>query len=232
MPLQLKVKLSGPLAQGPSAFKEHLKQRLTAGELAARRRLIGNDRNPHHHLPGRHSAHPEEIVSLVAAIGLGPQGTPNCDGFTYEQHQEIKLYRARELASLFPGAEVVNYLNPEGNEMQYDVHFHRNYEDVVAGLEAAGYYKGILAWDPIYHGGLTMFRDHEPLGFHFGVTSEYREEMADYRYRQITFHWKHSARIPGTAIATHLHLDCENPLLGTGHAVNHLIDFLKKPFEK
>jgi len=50
--------------------------------------------------------------------------------------------------------------------------FNRDYDDVIAGCVAAGYYSGPLAWNPFDNAGLQEFRDWEPLGFHFGVTSE------------------------------------------------------------
>jgi hypothetical protein len=90
-------------------------------------------------------------------------------------------------------------------------------------LEKAGYYSGILAYNPIDHSGGREFRTYGSPGFHFKVVypSIQVEATPGEPGYAIT-----NGKEP--AVATDLHIDCNNPVgSGVSGTVKHGADFIR-----
>jgi RHS repeat-associated protein len=123
---------------------------------------------------------------------------------------------ANSVANNIPGATVTT----QGG--QTVINFKENYFDTVARLNKAGYYSGILAYNPIDHSGGTEFRTYGSPGFHFKVAYPQVRVAAPIDQRLL----RGNRNQPATA--TDLHIDCHNPVgSGVKGTVNHALDFVR-----
>jgi RHS repeat-associated protein len=102
------------------------------------------------------------------------------------------------------------------------INFKGSYDETTAQLRKAGYYSGVLAYNPIDHSGGKEFRTYGRPGFHFKVVYPSIEVYA-------TPGEPGYAIVNGSepAVATDLHIDCNNPVgSGASGTIKHAGDFL------
>ncbi len=123
---------------------------------------------------------------------------------------------ARGVASTIPGARV----GIQGG--QTVINFRGSYNQTIGQLQRAGYYSGILAFNPIDHSGGYEFRTYGSPGFHLKVIYPDVEET------QVG--GRMGVRVSNQpAVATDLHIDCNNPVgSGISGTINHGIDFARE----
>lgn len=123
---------------------------------------------------------------------------------------------AQQVASAIPGARV------DTQNKQTVIRFAGNYDQTVRQLNNAGYYSGLLAFDPIYHSGGMEFRTWDSPGFHFNVL--YAEQKG-VPVSPNSPEFK-AVKVNKPAVGTDLHIDCENPVAGLGDALIHGAKFI------
>ncbi len=142
--------------------------------------------------------------------GLCPQTPEPCD-----RSIEAVNRAARNVTSKVNGARV-GILN--GSPV---INFPDDYLQTIDKLDKAGYYSGILAFNPFDHSGGYEFRTYGSPGFHFKVVYANVEETHEGGRLGVRI-----ARDP--AIATDLHIDCNNPVgAGLRGTISHTADFIR-----
>jgi RHS repeat-associated protein len=124
---------------------------------------------------------------------------------------------AKQVAKTVPGARVGVQNN------QTVIRFAGGYDQTVSQLTKAGYYSGIFAYNPWNHFGGKEFRTSGEPGFHFKVVYPTVQIIA-------TPGEPGYATVNGTepAVATDLHIDCDNPVgQGLGAKIRHFDDFFR-----
>ena len=133
-----------------------------------------------------------------------------------DQSQAAINNGAQQVANSIAGARI----GTEGG--QTIIRFAGNFSQTVRQLDQAGYYRGIWAYDPLYHSGGLEFRTYGSPGFHLKVVFP-KSEMVPANVRGGV------ALRPSNepAIGTDLHIDCHNPVgAGWKERIKHGGDFM------
>lgn len=144
-----------------------------------------------------------------------PTPQPSSAGEACDNSPAAVQHAAQGVANRIPGASVGM---ENGRQV---IHFAGNVAQTNRQLSAAGFYSGILAFNPFDHPNGKEFRTYGSPGFHFKVL--YPDVVETFVGGRM------GVRIDDSrpATATDLHIDCHNPVgAGTGDLIRHGIDFI------
>ena len=149
-------------------------------------------------------------INALDPFGLCAQKPKPCD-----TSQQAVERAARRVANKVNGAKVGT------QNGQPVINFPDDYPQTINKLKNAGYYSGILAFNPFDHRGGYEFRTYGNPGFHFKVVYPPVEETHE--------RGRLGVKVGGKpATATDLHIDCNNPIgAGLRGTIGHGADFIR-----
>jgi hypothetical protein len=151
-------------------------------------------------------------MAAQAVAHMDPQNAPQNPGDPCDTSNAAIRRGANDVISHVPGA-VLGMDNG-----QAAIRFPGTFLETSETLKNAGYYSGIMAFNPFDHPGGLEFRTYGSPGFHFKLNYP-------------TYDIGPFGRVGpqnNPTIATDLHIDCNNPVgAGWGDRIRHLRDFLR-----
>ncbi len=148
----------------------------------------------------------------------GPQNPARSQPYPCDTSSAAVKAAAQKVANKIPGT-TLGVLNREPV-----INFSGNFDQTVAQLKNAGYYTGILAFNPIDHPGGQEFRTYGSPGFHFKVVYPQTKAVPvspnSPEFKEV--------KVNKPALGTDLHIDCNNPVgSGASGTIKHGVDFAR-----